>query len=201
MPKHVDHAQRRRELMDAAAAVIAAEGIDAATVRRIAAASGCTTGMVTHYFTSKHELIIGAIRQVHRRAGDRMIARRRCMSGVDALRAVLLEALPLDAAREAEWRVWLAFWGVAWTSQLLIEEHNARYALWRRFIRELLAEAARHGHIKRGLDLDAAAAHLIALADGIGLQIIYEPTRLTRQRAVSMIEAQLSQLTTAVHPR
>ena len=37
MPKVVDHAQRRRELVAATWAVVAAEGIEAATVRRLIA--------------------------------------------------------------------------------------------------------------------------------------------------------------------
>ncbi|MGH3177968.1 MAG: TetR/AcrR family transcriptional regulator, partial [Streptosporangiaceae bacterium] len=52
MPKVVDHAARRAELVDAAWRVIAEEGLEAATMRRIAEAAGCTTGRVTHYFDS-----------------------------------------------------------------------------------------------------------------------------------------------------
>ena len=72
MPKVVDHDQRRRELLEATAAVIAAEGIEAATVRRIAREVGCTTGLVTHYFAEKDELVIGVLHQVHSASAERM---------------------------------------------------------------------------------------------------------------------------------
>ena len=101
MPKVVDHAARRAELVDAAWRVIAAEGLEAATVRRIAQAAGCTTGLVTHYFDSKDDMLVAALREVHRRAGQRMI---RHVGGADiaaVLLEVILDALPMDAGQAA----------------------------------------------------------------------------------------------------
>ena len=54
MPKVVDHAVRRAELVDAAWRVIAEEGLEAATMRRIAEAAGCTTGRVTPSLQGNH---------------------------------------------------------------------------------------------------------------------------------------------------
>jgi BetI-type transcriptional repressor, C-terminal len=46
--------------------------------------------------------------------------------GLEALRAVLAEALPLDQERVLEWRVWLAFWGSAATNARLQAEQRTR---------------------------------------------------------------------------
>jgi AcrR family transcriptional regulator len=200
MPKIVDHDQRRRELLLATAAVIAAEGIQAATVRRIAQQAGCTTGLVTHYFAGKDDLIIGALRHVHAAAADRMrMARGRQASGMGALRAVLLEALPLTSAGQFEWRVWLSFWGVAWASPPLSAEHRERYAPWRRLIHDLLREAVQLGQTTPGLNLREATDRLLALVDGLGVEATYEPRRLTRRRVTGIIDAQLTQFTVG-HP-
>jgi AcrR family transcriptional regulator len=200
MPKIVDHGQRRRELLEATAAVIAAEGIQAATVRRIAQEAGCTTGLVTHYFAGKDDLIIGALRHVHAAAADRMrTARRRQAPGMGALRAVLLEALPLASAGRFQWRVWLSFWGVAWASAPLSAEHRERYAPWRRLIHDLLREAAQLGQTTPGLNLSEATDRLLALVDGLGLEATYEPRRLTHRRVTAIIDAQLAQFTIG-HP-
>lgn len=194
MPKIVDHGQRRRDLLQATATVIATEGIQAATVRRIARQAGCTTGLVTHYFPGKDELVIGALRQVHGAAGDRMLAHRKRATGLQALRSVLMEALPFTAQAKQEWHVWLSFWGVAWSSAPLSAEHRERYDLWRRLIGQLLGEAARLGETRPGLDLREATDRIVALVDGLGLQMIYEPLRLSRRRATAMIEAQLAEI-------
>ena len=171
MPKVVDHAQRRRELVAATWAVVAAEGIEAATVRRIADEAGCTTGRITHYFADKEEVLVAALRQVHRAAGKRMLAAIGARSGLAALRAVLAEALPLDQERILEWRVWLAFWGSAATSASLQAEQHQRYREWRALLKRVLATA----QLPAEIDLDRLVDQIVALVDGFGLQGVLDP--------------------------
>ena len=171
MPKVVDHAQRRRELVAATWAVVAAEGIEAATVRRIAEEAGCTTGRITHYFADKEEVLVAALRQVHRAAGKRMLAAIGPRSGLEALRAVLAEALPLDQERVLEWRVWLAFWGSAATSTSLQAEQHQRYREWRGLLKRVLATAP----LSADIDLDRLVDQIVALVDGFGLQGVLDP--------------------------
>ncbi len=66
MPKIVDHDERRLALADAVLALIAREGISAVTTRAVAEESGWSTGVLNHYFGSRHELLLAALR----RAGD-----------------------------------------------------------------------------------------------------------------------------------
>jgi AcrR family transcriptional regulator len=177
VPKVVDHAQRRRELVAATWAVVAAEGIEAATVRRIAEEAGCTTGRITHYFADKEEVLVAALRQVHRAAGKRMLAAIGPRSGLEALRAVLAEALPLDQERILEWRVWLAFWGSAATSASLQAEQHERYREWRGLLKRVLAGAQRDGQLPADIDLDRLVDQIVALVDGFGLQGVLDPER------------------------
>jgi TetR/AcrR family transcriptional repressor of bet genes len=171
VPKVVDHAQRRRELVAATWAVVAAEGIEAATVRRIAEEAGCTTGRITHYFADKEEVLVAALRQVHRAAGKRMLAAIGPRSGLEALRAVLAEALPLDQERVLEWRVWLAFWGSAATSASLQAEQHQRYREWRGLLKRVLDTA----QLSADIDLDRLVDQIVALVDGFGLQGVLDP--------------------------
>jgi TetR/AcrR family transcriptional repressor of bet genes len=179
MPKVVDHAARRAELVDAAWHVIAAEGLEAATVRRIAQAAGCTTGLVTHYFDTKDDMLVAALREVHRRAGQRMI---RHVGGADiaaVLLEVVLDALPMDQDRQLEWRVWLAFWGRAATDERLRQEQQRRYAEWR----GLLGKLIRRAHPADTAAERRTAVDLIAGAiDGLGIQATLEPAKFTDAR-------------------
>jgi TetR/AcrR family transcriptional repressor of bet genes len=172
-------APRRRERVAATWAVVAAEGLEAATVRRIAEEAGCTTGRITHYFADKEEVLVAALRQVHRAAGKRMLAaigarsglaEVGARSGLAALRAVLAEALPLDEERILEWRVWLAFWGSAATSTRLQAEQHERYREWRGLLNRVLATAQHDGQLPAGVDLDRLTDQIVALVDGFGLQ-------------------------------
>jgi TetR/AcrR family transcriptional regulator, transcriptional repressor of bet genes len=109
MPKIVDHEQRRNEIALVACRVVAQYGFDQATIVRIAREAGYTTGMVAHYFDTKQEIIIAALRLILRRIEERLDPKT---TGAEAdLLALLSEALPLDEIRYTECAFWIAFWG------------------------------------------------------------------------------------------
>jgi TetR/AcrR family transcriptional repressor of bet genes len=107
MPKIVDHQQRRDEIALIACRVVAQYGFEQATIVRIARAAGCTTGMIAHYFETKQDIIIAALRLNLRRIEDRLTH----AEGAADLLTLLSEALPIDENRYIECAVWMAFWG------------------------------------------------------------------------------------------
>jgi AcrR family transcriptional regulator len=110
MPKIVDHAQRRDEIAVVACRVVAAQGFDRASMVRIAREAGYTTGMLAHYFESKQDIIIAALRLILRRIDERLRRPRRGEARPELL-DLLLEALPIDAHRHIECAFWITFWG------------------------------------------------------------------------------------------
>jgi TetR/AcrR family transcriptional regulator, transcriptional repressor of bet genes len=111
MPKIVDHEQRRDEIALVACRVVAEHGFDQATIVRIAREAGYTTGMVAHYYDTKQEIVIAALRLILRRIEERLT--RPAAEGESApdLLTVLAEALPVDEHRLIECAFWTAFWG------------------------------------------------------------------------------------------
>src|SRR5579864_1096126 len=111
MPKIVDHEQRRDEIALVACRVVAEHGFDQATIVRIAREAGYTTGMVAHYYDTKQEIVIAALRLILRRIEERLT--RPVAEGEPApdLLTVLTEALPVDEQRFIECAFWTAFWG------------------------------------------------------------------------------------------
>ena len=107
MPKIVDHEQRRNEIALIACGVVAQHGFEQATIVRIARAAGCTTGMIAHYFETKQDIIVAALRLILRRIEERLTH----ADGAADLVTLLSEALPLDQTRYVECAVWMAFWG------------------------------------------------------------------------------------------
>ena len=73
MPKIVDHEQRRDEIALVACRVVAEHGFDQTSMVRIAREAGYTTGMLAHYFDSKQDIIIAALRLILRRIEERLI--------------------------------------------------------------------------------------------------------------------------------
>ena len=109
MPKIVDHEQRRNEIALVACRVVAQYGFEQATIVRIAREAGYTTGMVAHYFDTKQDIVIAALRLILRRIEERLTPRRRTTQ--PDLLALLTEALPVDETRYIECAFWIAFWG------------------------------------------------------------------------------------------
>jgi len=109
MPKIVDHDQRRDQIALVACRVVAENGFDQATIVRIAREAGYTTGMVAHYFDTKQDIIIAALRLILRRIEERLT--RPSGDAQADLLTVLSEALPIDEQRYIECAFWTAFWG------------------------------------------------------------------------------------------
>jgi AcrR family transcriptional regulator len=107
MPKIVDHEKRRDDIALVACRVVATYGFEQATVAKIAKETGYTTGMIAHYYESKQEIILAALRLNLRRIEERLS--QGTDPGVDLL-TVLAEALPVDEQRFTECAFWTAFW-------------------------------------------------------------------------------------------
>ena len=113
MPKIVDWDERRDEILSATWRVIARDGIAGATIRAIAKEANCSRGILGHYFDDKADILGSALVLSHRRVGARMAQASAGLTGLDALRAVMLEALPLDERRDLEAQIEISFWGRA----------------------------------------------------------------------------------------
>ena len=118
MPKIVDHDKRRDEIALVACRVVAEHGFEKASMVRIARGAGYTTGMLAHYFDSKQDIIIAALRLILRRIDERL-AQPAAAGARPELLALLTEALPVDEQRRTECAFWTTFWGQVSTDKRL----------------------------------------------------------------------------------
>lgn len=95
MPRSVDHDARRTEIAEAVLAIVARAGTEAVSLRSVAAEAGVSMGRVQHYFTSKDELLLHALRLSHRRMEQRIEQRAAATGGSprDVLATILDELL------------------------------------------------------------------------------------------------------------
>jgi AcrR family transcriptional regulator len=188
VPKVVDVEQRRAELADAAARLIARAGIESATMREVAAEAGLTTGALTHYFTDKRELLLTTFQAslANRRS---LRPERGAADPFDGLLAALEGALPLDEDRRRHWMVTIACCAQAAGDPVLFTAQRDAYA---EFVAHVGSLSVAAGLVPAGGADDFAAA-LIAAADGIAVQALFDGERwpAPRQRAVlaSMLAA------------
>jgi AcrR family transcriptional regulator len=181
MPKLVDHAQRREELAGALWRLVMREGIDAASVRRVADEAGWSAGSLRHYFDTRSELLAFAMDLVMQRVAQRIAA----LGPDPGPRALLHQVMPLDPERRAEMQVWLAFTMQALVDPGLGELRDRAHAGLRELCRRAV-EPTDAGDPER----DAQQLH--ALVDGLALHAVLAPAVTTPERQVELLDAHMS---------
>lgn len=194
MPKIVDHGERREEVVEAARRVILREGIEAATTRAIAREAGYSNGVLTHYFADKDDIMLSALRSSHRRIVERLRGKLAGLTGLAALRELLLDNLPLDDERAGESALEIGFWSRSMTSPAMLEAQRAEAEELRYLVRSLLGAAAGGGEIATSDDLDDVTERLLALVDGLSAHHLLYPDRLGAERLERMLDAELDRL-------
>ncbi|MDA0704925.1 MAG: TetR/AcrR family transcriptional regulator [Proteobacteria bacterium] len=179
MPKIVDHEQRREEIAKAVLRVVAREGVGGVTVRDVAREAGWSTGVLCHYFDNKRELLIGGLREAARVIVLRMARIMRDRTGLDRLRGVIEEGMPLDEQREALCRIFFFFWAEGVNDPALSAELAAYYDWWRGQIRQAIEYCQADGSV-RALDPEALAEMFVAVADGVAVQAMFNTRKISK---------------------
>jgi AcrR family transcriptional regulator len=177
MPKYVDHHARRLLVTEVAAEIVAARGVEALTVRAVAAATGFSTAVVSHYFLDKRDLL----RSTFRAAANRSTSRFESAATADRRSVVscLLALLPLDDDSRRDWRVFVAFWGTAASDIELAVEQRDRVRSARGRIEHVVAELM---NAPGDPELRLVARSLLTLVQGIATQAVFDPADWTPRR-------------------
>jgi TetR/AcrR family transcriptional repressor of bet genes len=192
MPKVVDAEQRRGELVDLTAQQIARSGLERVTLREVARAGGWSTGIVSHYFSDKRDLLLATFRSRAEHAGRH--AQELLSAGWAPLEAFIDAVLPLDDERLLNWQVWLAFWGSAVGDEELSAAQQARHDSFQRDLVVALDVEQQHGRLRTGLDLEHEALRLIMVVDGIALQVVFAPDQWPAEAQRRMVAEHLATL-------
>jgi AcrR family transcriptional regulator len=190
----MSYEDRRIEVAKAAWQVIIREGLDRTSMRAIAQELGSSTGVVTHYFRDKEELILFALGLVFENVAAEMEARAQGQQGIDRLAQMMFVALPLEQIDRDDWKVWVAFLGYSIGREHLVKEHRKRYDLLRQIIAQELADLQTAQLIRADLDLTLEANALIALVDGIGTGVVICPEQFSATQQQYLVRRHLNTL-------
>lgn len=214
MPKIVDHAARRTEIVHALWLVIYTRGIDAVTFRAVADAAGISIGRVQHYFPSREALVLEGCRQLVAGAeiddeaeldgaagdGSGKMEEAGDVAGadpVDALRTFVRAFIPAGEAMRVGASVWFTYVAKAVGDPLIAEivvdnDRRTAEAATRRVERVLA----------RGEDAEAAeaaaaeaAVRLVALAKGLAQDVMLEVR--TPEAAYGILDREIAGIATA----
>ena len=202
MPRIVNHEQRRAELAQVGIKLLIENGIDAITVRGVAAAAGWSTGSLRHYFSNQRELqeyvVAAASEELFRRVLPRVQGPRDADSPVGAVALVVEELLPLDDNRREEYALWSAV--VEWESRnqdLSSRTWQQQRSLYRQAIAALRGQAsaqdpesAMQPHADPVVEDWASVLH--TFTDGLASQLTLTPGERTPQDARRLLRILLA---------
>ena len=186
--------QRRLEVSEAAWRVIVREGLDRTSMRAIAQEMGCTTGVVTHYFRNKQELILFALNQVTEKLKVFMGKAMESSHGAEAFIAMLSPFLPLDTERQDILRVWVAFLGYAVGRENMMTEHQNSAAQLRAMLVKELERLQVAKILRQDINPEIEANALLALLNGVSMHWLIQADRLTSNQQQLVIRRYVNEL-------
>ncbi len=192
-----DHEARRHDVSAAVWRVMAARGFAGLTLRAVAAELGATTGLLTHYFPTKRDLVAYALDLLEERTLSR--PRRQAGEGLAALRDALLDMLPLTAEATESNRVWVSSWDDALADPALRADHARRYGQGRERLLQRVSAAQEAGELPPGEPADLAAGAQ-AFTLGLVVQAVLDPEAFPPARQVELLDVYLAGLAARLGP-
>jgi TetR/AcrR family transcriptional repressor of bet genes len=179
----VDHIARRQRIAEATAEVIAREGLEAATIRRISAELGGPTKIITYYFSDKQELLRFTWEHMAQLYYEKL------SHGPANIIDSLLAMTTADEKSILRWRVYVAFWDRA--------TRDPEFAQIQRSHMDMTLKLL--GHIVRALDpsrtdVERISLLLNALVQGISLQSLVDQERWPAGRIRAALTEQVAML-------
>lgn len=180
-------------IADAAMVVIARDGHDALSVRRVAAEVSVTGGTVQHHYPTKVELTVAALDRCVARQGARLRRHPRSGTEVDGLVERLGSLLPSDDERRVETVVWIAMSAAVSGEPEIEVRHREAVTAMRQWIRASIERAQRDGEVPIRVEPGETAQMIEAGLDGMMLAGIAESYRWN-QRARSRLRLLVKRL-------
>jgi AcrR family transcriptional regulator len=194
MPKLVDHEKQRKKVAEAAWRVIQREGMEQATVRKIAEEAAVSAGSLRHYFSTQSELLAFSMELVSDRVKERISKTAYDGPPLEAMKAVLLELLPGDDERKLEMEVWFAFTARSLSDADLHELGMSVFHEMRGVMLHITQGLKDLELARPGLDAEVEADRLLVFIDGLALHMILHPTLYSREYCEGMVARHLKSL-------
>ena len=182
---------RRAAIVAATIRCLARDGYAGLTMKRVAAEARVAQGILHYYFRDKRAILAAAARQVTDDLDRRVAAEARGARGTRGrLRALIRACLAVAARDRQAWTVFIEFWGETLHDRELAALNARTYARTRRLIGRLIAAGVTEGVFRR-VRVAEASAVVLAVLDGLSLQITFDADVMSLARAERVGEAAL----------
>jgi AcrR family transcriptional regulator len=200
MPRRVDHDERRRALTEALLRIASTRGLQAVTMREVAAEAGVSLRVVQYYFIDKRTLMASGPAELAARL-DRRVRERAATIGTGlpprtVLEVVLTAILPMDEQSRADSLAWTAYYaagltGAEWVPGIADEALGPPNAL-ENWLTGVLTRAREAGELPADRDPRTEVVGLLAMANGLTSSVL--GTQRSAEQAAEVLRYHLDQL-------
>jgi len=191
MPKIVDRDERRIEIARAYLAVVAEQGMHAASSRVVAARLNVATGSLWHYFTGFDEMVAEAFELVFERTDSRIRSSTRDRTGLAALFAAVAEILPLTKETGDEALVVSSFWGRVAAKPELAPHQIKAEEIWRAELARHTSDAVSEGTLRGDTPVVELTNALMVFCIGMQVEFVLHTDLAAPERQRALVEGQL----------
>ncbi|NUP66746.1 MAG: TetR family transcriptional regulator [Nonomuraea sp.] len=174
MPRQVDHDERRRRLTEALLRIAGTRGLQAVSMREVAAEAEVSLRVVQYYFANKQALLESGLAELGARMDRRV--KQRAASGELTPRgvfaAVLGTIVPFDEQSRMDSMAWTAYYTAALTDPALAAAGVTLPNALEDFLTVRLTAAQRAGDVAPDRDPRTEVASLLALANGLTSSVL-----------------------------
>lgn len=199
MPKIVNHGEKRKLIAEAAWNIIKNEGIDKASIRRVAVEAKMSAGALRHYFSTQDEMLLFIMNYYLEEGKKRSQSKEWSKNPLQAVEEVLLELVPIDEEKRIETSVWWIFALRSLTSEILKEKKNemtnGTYELANSVIQMLVLQ----GILSDSIHVELETSRLSALIEGISIHALLRPDVYSPEKVKEVIRYHLETLCNESH--
>ncbi|RPF50401.1 TetR/AcrR family transcriptional regulator [Aquisalibacillus elongatus] len=169
MPKIIDHAERKDQIVEAMFRIIHHSGFEKATLREIAKEAGLSLGSVQHFFPKQKDIYMFAIDVVYQRFEERMQQVVQDYQGgfENAVRMIKQIVSANTEEERMENDIWMKFSIMATMNPEYQEPKNKSREVDLNFAKDVLDTLYQEGHLKNSTSIKENANSLIIFIHGL----------------------------------
>jgi AcrR family transcriptional regulator len=182
-------AQRREEIIAAACAVMAEQGLESTRIADVAARAGISPGHVLYYFESKADLFLQSLRTVEEQQREQALERFETLTtAAERWEAVIDITVPAGPG-DFKLLLWLQAWELAPRDDEVAAFIAALDRSWHELLSDVLQLGVDSGEISADVDLADFRLRYSSLFDGLSIRVVVGSRDVDRDRMIATCRA------------
>ncbi|WP_147716695.1 TetR/AcrR family transcriptional regulator [Bacillus cereus] len=194
MPKIVDHDEKRKQIAEAAWNIIRKEGVEKASIRRVAAEAGMSSGALRHYFSTQDEMLLFIMNYYLEEGKKRSQNKKWSENPVQAVEEVLLELVPIDEEKKIETSVWWILALRSLTSDTIKDKKDEMTDGTYELANSMIEILALKGVLSDSMNAELEKSRLTALIEGLSIHALLRPDVYSPEKVKEVIRYHLETL-------